>query len=301
MRPLPYRRGAQCDDLPALPAEGAQGDDAIEEAVSGGFEGSDAAAHHPVEPRLPELVAIPSVPKTGQVNLMWIISHPDDVSPAECERFNAVFVPSETFADELRAKASVPIHVVPQAADDGRFQPIHAPENGRVVFVGNSRSVRRPMVDWAIEAGLDLEVYGSGWRGFIPDRFIRSEYFPNEEIPRLYTDAAIVLSDHWPDMAKKGFVSNRIFDALASGAFVISDPVDGLDLLFRDAVPTCSSAGDLRRLAERYLPDPVARGEKARHGQELVMQNHTFAQRAIEIANIIAPALEEKQSKRIPR
>ena len=57
------------------------------------------------------------------------------------------------------------------------------------------------MVDWAIEVGLDLEVYGSGWNNFIPGRFLRSQYIPNEEIPRLYAEAAIVLSDHWPDMA----------------------------------------------------------------------------------------------------
>ena len=40
---------------------------------------------------------------------------------------------------------------------------------------------------------------------------------------RYYSSAKIVLNDHWPDMRAHGFLSNRLYDALACGAFVISD------------------------------------------------------------------------------
>ena len=38
-----------------------------------------------------------------------------------------------------------------------------------------------------------------------------------------------MLADHWDDMREHGFISNRIYDALACGAVVVSDDVAGLD------------------------------------------------------------------------
>ncbi len=68
-----------------------------------------------------------------------------------------------------------------------------------------------------------------GWTpDLIDPRFVRGESIPNADLGRYYSSAAIVLNDHWDDMRAEGFISNRLYDALACGAFVISDHVEGI-------------------------------------------------------------------------
>jgi len=50
-----------------------------------------------------------------------------------------------------------------------------------------------------------------------------SDYIPNEELPAVYASVGVLLNDHWQTMRERGFVSNRLFDALACGTPVISN------------------------------------------------------------------------------
>ncbi len=58
------------------------------------------------------------------------------------------------------------------------------------------------------------------------------EYVDNARLPEIYHRHGVVLADHWPDMASRGFVANRVFDAVASGATVICDDVAGVHEIF---------------------------------------------------------------------
>ena len=72
-------------------------------------------------------------------------------------------------------------------------------------------------------------MYGNGWdKHGLDARHLRGGYIPNEDLRRFYSSASIVLNDTWEDMRAAGFISNRIYDALACGAFVLSDDVAGL-------------------------------------------------------------------------
>nr|WP_225369809.1 hypothetical protein [Methanobrevibacter arboriphilus] len=57
-----------------------------------------------------------------------------------------------------------------------------------------------------------------------------------------------MLNDHWQDMAKNGFVSNRIFDGLASGAFIISDEFKDSKKLFGDFLVTYSDKKTIEKV-----------------------------------------------------
>ena len=61
-----------------------------------------------------------------------------------------------------------------------------------------------------------------------------------QRVPGAYARAGVVLNDHWADMRAGGFVSNRLFDAVACGARVLSDDLPGVDLdaLFAGSVRT---------------------------------------------------------------
>lgn len=235
-------------------------------------------------------------PKPGSLNVLWIISHPDDIGSEECEAFDAVFVASDTFAAELRRSVSVPVSVLHQATDTAQFRHVPPDPDLRspVLFVGNSRQDFRPAVQWAVELGAPLHVYGARWEQFLPPGIVRQTYFPNERLHELYCSADIVLSDHWPDMARNGFVSNRIFDVLACGAFVVSDAVEGMEDLFGEAVPMFRDKEELGTLLERYRSDPKERARLAALGMEQARKHHSFDARAEDFAGAIGDLLARR-------
>src|SRR4029079_9169989 len=145
------------------------------------------------------------------------------------------------------------------------------------LFVANTRRVRRRIVDDLAGTTHDLAVYGRGWRpAFIDPRFVKGQGIPNDQVGRYYSSAAIVLNDHWDDMRDEGFLSNRLYDALACGAFVISDHVVGIDWEFDGAVVTYRDRVDLASLIHRYLADADERHERGRRGRAAILDRHTF-------------------------
>ncbi len=107
----------------------------------------------------------------------------------------------------------------------------------------------------------------------------------------LYSSCKILVNDHWPDMRDWGFVSNRLFDALACGAFVVSDRVEGVAELFGGAVPTFDSAESLGSLISHFRHDPDARKALAMKGMSIVRDLHSFDVRAKEFADLVGPLL----------
>ena len=104
----------------------------------------------------------------------------------------------------------------------------------------------------------------------------------------MYSSVGVLLNDHWATMRDWGFVSNRIFDALACGTPVISDDLPEIAALFDDAVPTFADSAQLRTLVDEALSDPEAARARARHGAEIVAAHHTFEHRAAEFLDALA-------------
>jgi len=73
-------------------------------------------------------------------------------------------------------------------------------------------------------------------------------------------------------MVEHGIVSNRLFDVLAAGGVVVSDPVGGMHDLLGDIVPTVSDADQLADVVRRLLSDPDEGRQIARRGRDLVLR-----------------------------
>ena len=99
----------------------------------------------------------------------------------------------------------------------------------------------------------------------------------------LYAAARITLTDHHPDMAREGFVSNKVFDVWASGGFVISDRNKGLDRVFPGAAPQYDSLDELKALVDYYLAHEEERQKMMTAGRGLA-RPHTYRARAEQIA-----------------
>jgi GT2 family glycosyltransferase/glycosyltransferase involved in cell wall biosynthesis len=227
-------------------------------------------------------------PRPGQFNVLWLISHPEELSSDEANAFDLVCVASASFAPELRARLSVPVAVLDQATDPWRFYPDPDPTLAHeLVFVGNSRGVRRHVLDDLLPTDHDLAVWGGGLKEIVGERRLQGEWFSNEQLRKVYSSAKLVLCDHWEDMREHGFASNRLYDAVASGAIVVTDAVSGLDGRFGEAVVTYESADQLRGTIERLLNDDEERARRVAGARERVAAAHTFDHRVAELLALV--------------
>jgi GT2 family glycosyltransferase/spore maturation protein CgeB len=238
-------------------------------------------------------------PKPGQFNVLWSISHPDGLTGEECDGYDLVCVASARFAETLRSRTRTPVEVLEQAADPWVMYPDPREELAHdLVYVANSRSVLRPIARDLLPTDRDLAIWGSGWEGLIDTARVLGEHIPNDELRHVYSSAGLVLNDHWDDMREHGYISNRVYDALACGALVLSDEVPGLSERFGEAVACFSSPRELHELIDQLLADPQERRRRAELGRELVLEGHTFAHR---VEEFMAMLDEHMRRPRYPR
>jgi GT2 family glycosyltransferase/spore maturation protein CgeB len=227
-------------------------------------------------------------PRPDRINLMWVISHPELVTAEECRQYDHTFVASEPFAQGL-IKAGVPaVSSLLQCTDASLFYP-DAQRNevhGEVLFVGNSRRQRREAVQAALHARLNLHVYGADWKGLIPPKYVRGGYIPNALLRQYYSSARVVLNDHWPDMRREGFVSNRVFDVLACGGVLVSDAMPALKPLLGNALVTYTKPEELGPLVRKLQADPALRARLSA-AAIAAAKHHTFDARAASISGVI--------------
>jgi spore maturation protein CgeB len=96
-------------------------------------------------------------------------------------------------------------------------------------------------------------------------------------------------------MRDYGFISNRLFDAVASGARVISDDVVGLRDVFGDTVQVYETPEDLVKWSS--MPDPsvvFGTDEHIRAEAARIHRDHGFDARARTLLDI---ALEERAKR----
>ena len=221
----------------------------------------------------------------GQRHVLWIVSHPELVEDHELASADLVLVASPRFADHLRSRVATPVDVLLQATDHRRFRPLQVDpaHQHEVTVVADTRGVLRPAVADALAVGVRPCIYGRGWRDLVDEQLVAADYVENQDLPGVYSSAGVVVNDHWRTMQRWGFVSNRLYDVLACGTPVISDPVDGLVQLFDGGVLEYHTLAELRELVDHVLADPVAARERAARGRAAVLAAHTFDHRAEEL------------------
>jgi hypothetical protein len=230
----------------------------------------------------------------GQRHALWIISHPETVDDDELDAADLVLVASSRFADHLRRRTTTPVEVMLQATDHRRFRPrpVDPRHRHEVTIVAKTRDVLRPVVSDTLAVGLRPAIYGGGWCGLVDPDLVVADHVDNDLLPVVYSSAGVVLNDHWRTMRAWGFVSNRIFDVLACGTPVISDPVEGMAELFDGAVLEFHSPDQLRTLVDEVLADPEAARQRAERGRKIILANHTFDRRARQLSDRLQQAAQ---------
>lgn len=226
--------------------------------------------------------------KPEHLNLMWNISHPDFISNEEYEKFDIVFIASNKFANDLANNIKTIVKPLLQCTDPNVFYPCHNNEfNDEILFVGVTRGIFRPIIRDLIKSNFEFSVYGGGWEKFIDKKYIKGDFIENNVLHKAYSSCKILLNDHWEDMAQNGFISNRIFDALACKTFIISDNIKSVNEVLGGNVVTYANHNDLKDKIYYYLNHDDEREKIAQKGYDIVLKNHTFDNRVSEILAII--------------
>lgn len=224
-----------------------------------------------------------------QLNIMWNISHPDKVPDEEYEQYDHVFVASMTHAETLDQRLKCPVSPLLQCTDPERFQfdPKRS-RNDNVLFVGNSRGIMRAIVQHAVEAGIDLKVYGTHWEKLIDEKFIAGEHIDNAKLVEAYAGSSAVLNDHWQTMRECGFLSNRLFDLAACGAIIVTDRVPGAEAIFGDAIYEYDDTPDgLKQCVDTALANADETSATRETLACTVAKDHGFNNRAQAIHQVI--------------
>jgi glycosyltransferase involved in cell wall biosynthesis len=152
-----------------------------------------------------------------------------------------------------------------------------------VLFLGNGHYDFRVELGKTLKAipGVDVGIYGK-WREL---RANGENLYDYDAGQKLYGACKIAVSDSRPDA--KGFVSNRIFQAMYAGAFTLQQRFEGIEELldFRDKhhLVIYDKTSDLPELIRYYLKHEAERKIIAANGRKEVIEKHSFDNRVEEL------------------
>jgi len=220
---------------------------------------------------------------------VWLISHPEDVPDEELRLFDIILCGSVKHAEELRQRG-FNAHPFLQCTDDRIFYPRirHRSElSNAFVFIGNWRGANRSLVGRAINAQLPLKIWGRVWTRPAHQPFIVDDYFPNDSLGELYRSSYCTLNDHWADMISFNYVNNRLFDALACGLPLLTEPNAGMDQLNLGGIKVIHPEEQFDDAIDDFIVNYDRYQEAAYNDSFLIRENHTFHARSRQFISLL--------------
>jgi len=148
--------------------------------------------------------------------------------------------------------------------------------------------------------GDEARTYDWAFVGAVADGDVRrrkliedlKEIFPNhfagrawpDEMARIYNQSKIVVN-----VCANRDVNMRVFEAMASGALLITDDAVGMDDLYEEGVHYVryNDIAEVPGLIEKYLKDDAARERIAQAGKAHTLANHTYDARIEELLHTV--------------
>jgi len=212
--------------------------------------------------------------------MAWIYGHPDLLTEMELARYDHLFCYSAPFQAELQQRGFASDRMI---GATGKLPHPLTETRHPLTFVGNARARgSRPAVEALLQSGEEFRLWGKGWERHVPSRNLAGGYFDYGRLDELYAGSEFVMNDHHPDMARWGFVSFRLFDALASGGFVVSDRNCGIEGIFGDTVPQFSDAAELKDILTYYRAHPEEKERLRITGMRIAL-SHCWEIRALQV------------------
>lgn len=195
----------------------------------------------------------------------------------EVKNADVVFTGSLKKSREYR-EMGINAYFLPQFTRLDKFYNAPRAElHNELLFVGNRYPEHpgRKSIDYSLEYGFKPAVYGAGWEKVLTGdkaALYKARQITGDKLKYFYSSADIVLNDTREDMIDAGFISNRIFDVTACGAFIISDYIPEIEEIYGDSVPMYKTKEEFKALVDYYLAHPEERREKALKAQKITRE-----------------------------
>ncbi len=200
------------------------------------------------------------------------------------DRFAQLWCSSNASAARMREAYDGPVEVLPLATDPELFHPVEVEREPTVVTTANFWGVDRGLISAlkTLAAQERVTWFGKNARfleGLPPgiDHRHTIDYF---SLPWVYSAWQFVIDDVIEAAAVYGTQNSRLFDALSSGALVITNTVNGLAELGLEEVPTYDGPGSLTRVMGRLRADAEGTHALTERLRAVVAERHTYAVRA---------------------
>lgn len=237
-------------------------------------------------------------PRPSQVNVLWVVGSPNLVSPTMCERYDIVLTASPCLARRLRGRVDVPVVLLRRGADPSGAEPDEALRSDVLIVDDSEGGGGSALVD--VVPGrcrvLRLEDLAYG-RAELGTEGTSDPDGSGCDVDELYASAGIVLHAHAPEDRRDQLLSARLYEALAAGAFVVSDAVPGMEEEFNGAVSTYGRRDEVPDVVSHYLAHPQEREVRASHGRRVVDERHTVAQRVDVLLECLEPLLRSHRRR----
>jgi spore maturation protein CgeB len=164
------------------------------------------------------------------------------------------------------------------------YAPMPSNAHWGVTFVGQPHGRRREVIDRLRRAGIDVAVWGYGWK---------SGRLRLEEMISVFSNSTINLNLANASTPKPGFLRGRIpsqikgrnFEVPGCGGFLLTDIAEDLGRYYRigQEVAVFKTARQLEMACRYYLRNPEEALAIAAEGRERTLREHTYELRFHEI------------------
>lgn len=238
-------------------------------------------------------------PKPGLIKVAWMRNWFDRWAGTKSLHDYDIFLCSCRKGLDFISRKGKKAHFFPIATNEKRFSPEadNKAEKCDYCFTGHKWSVTRDIEEMLKPAEVEYRfaVYGNNWDDH--DKFGKywKGFVPYRELASIYSNARVVIDDAVNGITKPwGSMNSRVFDALASGALVITNNTVGARELFDGKLPTYTTKEELQTLLGMYLGNESSRIKLASALRRVVLDEHTYTARACQLRSILIDFYENR-------
>ena len=180
-------------------------------------------------------------------------------------------------------------------ADPELFRPLPVDKQHDVVFYGYGDKFRRDWMETMVARpserlqDVGFALAGGDFKGRL-GRARELGWLPVNSLVHLISSVRVNLNiGRRPHASVPASSTSRIFELASSGAAIVSNPYEGIERWFepgRDLVVVHSEDEAVETYRE-LLADPGAAEELGRNARERVLEEHTYAQRARRLLDLV--------------
>ncbi len=236
---------------------------------------------------------------TDCITFWWLSKLYYDETTISTAPFHAVATNASGLTTSLRRK-NVPFSTIELAAPRIFAESCHKEEYQDVcTFLGTCENKCVEQLELLLRPAAEygLSIWGYGWEDSPFAEFYRGP-LPLFDVGRLYRSVQVVLAVTENRQKDLGMINNRIFEALAAGAIVISDPHPALKRHeLGEFVHFADSLDSVRQLLDSLMTDSSRKEElkeQAKKGQQAVLSRHTYHHRTDQFVHLYHDAIRSK-------